>query len=360
MSSAPRPVPPASSIWPTHVSRVSEIWTEPADLDEHVRAGIAERLGPQAHRLNAAAVGSSGTQVSVFLSDVLRVQLSDWTPATDTRLHFLADRPLLALRASLASDSAYAVPGLPPMLFNRPEIVLTYVPLGAQLIMDTAAHRRFHGVIALIEATAFLRSFELPPEAVPENLREALAGRSSAGRLITLPLDARLAQLVALMTTPPRDPALLALFVGGKLRELVALMLDAAWRNPQFAGPGATRPQDLDLAHAAREVLDREYAKPPRIPELAARLGTNQNRLATVFREAFQTTMQDHCIALRIVEAQRLLLAGHLSIGQVAEQVGYEHQSSFTTAFKALAGMSPREYQQQRAALDVLLGPGFP
>lgn len=292
-------------MWPATTSKVSQLWAEIEDLPEHVRSGLAESLTPRAFRVNASAFGGSGTQVSLFMSDVLRVQLSDWTLARDARLHFIADRPLLALRASLASDTAYAVPGLPPMLFNRPEIVLVHVPVGAQLIMDTAAHQRFHGVIAFIEATAFLATFGLAAEAVPESLREALLGRSKAGRLITLPLDARPGQLVALMTDPPRDPALLQLFVDGKLRELVALMLDAAWRNPQFAGPGAIRQRDLDLAYAAREVLDRAYAKPPRIPDLAQQLGTNQNRLAAVFRDAFHTTMHDYCINQRVVEAQR-------------------------------------------------------
>ena len=73
--------------------------------------------------------------------------------------------------------------------------------------------------------------------------------------------------------------------------------------------------------------------------------------------------MADYCVAQRMRLAQSLLLQGRLTIGQVAEQVGYEHQSSFTAAFRGHAGMTPRDYQRQRAALDVSLGsqaPGKP
>lgn len=356
---SPLAPPAARDVWPTGSTRVSELWAEIIDLPRHIGAGVVERLTQGVYRSNATALGGSGTQISLFLSDVLRVQLSNWTLPSHTRLHFLVDRPLLVLRASLSSDTTYAVPGLPPMLFNRPEIVLTHVPVGAQLIMDTAADRRFHGVVAFIEATAFLPTFGLALDAIPPTLREALQGSSTAGRLVTLPLDARLAQLVALMTDPPRSPEVLPLFVRGKLHELVALTLDAAWRNAQFAGPAAVRQRDVYLAHAARDALDKDFVNPPRIPDLAEALGTNQSRLAAVFREAFRTTMQDYWVSRRIVEAQRLLLIGHLSIGRVAEQVGYAHQSSFTTAFRASTGMSPREYQQHRAALDLSLGSGL-
>ena len=56
-------------------------------------------------------------------------------------------------------------------------------------------------------------------------------------------------------------------------------------------------------------------------------------------------------------EAQQLLLEATLTIAQVAERVGYEHQSSFAAAFRGHVGMSPREYRQHRAAFSVSLGP---
>jgi AraC-like DNA-binding protein len=74
-----------------------------------------------------------------------------------------------------------------------------------------------------------------------------------------------------------------------------------------------------------------------------------------VFKEAFGITMADYCLERRMREAQQLLLEATLTIAQVAERVGYEHQSSFTAAFRGHASMSPREYRQHRAPFSVPL-----
>jgi AraC-like DNA-binding protein len=47
-----------------------------------------------------------------------------------------------------------------------------------------------------------------------------------------------------------------------------------------------------------------------------------------------------------------------LTIAQVAERVGYEHQSSFAAAFSGHVGMSPREYRKHRAPFSLDLPPG--
>ena len=44
-----------------------------------------------------------------------------------------------------------------------------------------------------------------------------------------------------------------------------------------------------------------------------------------------------------------------ISWAQVAERVGYEHQSSFTAAFRGQVGMSPREYRRHRAPFSLEL-----
>jgi AraC-like DNA-binding protein len=138
--------------------------------------------------------------------------------------------------------------------------------------------------------------------------------------------------------------------------ELMALLLDAATRSPTFAGAEGLRPRDVELAHRAREMLDRYYADPPPFDGLARELGTNRNKLKSVFREVLGLTLTEYCVQRRVRTAQSLLLEGRLSIGQIAEQVGYEHQSSFTAAFRDHVGMTPREYSQHRAALDLSLG----
>ena len=94
------------------------------------------------------------------------------------------------------------------------------------------------------------------------------------------------------------------------------------------------------------------------VPDLAREIGTSQNKLKSVFRQAFGLTMADYCLERRMREAQQLLMEAALTIAQVAERVGYEHQSSFAAAFSGHVGMSPREYRKHRAPFSLDLPTG--
>ena len=91
--------------------------------------------------------------------------------------------------------------------------------------------------------------------------------------------------------------------------------------------------------------------------ELAARRRRITRALAD-FDAATITTIHGFCIQRRMQEAQLLLLDGQLTIAQIAERVGYEHQSSFAAAFRAFSGMAAKDYRKQRAALVVPLKAG--
>lgn len=341
---------------------VSTLWTGKA-LEEHLELqteiAYMDRPDPAVFRMDYAALGGDGIYRFVRVDDEVLVGLVDLVSPETTRQHFLADEPMLMVRASLSADCAYTVPGLPTMQFNRPEVVIAYVPEGSQLRVDAHAKSRQHGVVMLMNAQRFLPRFGLTRAAVPQALRSVLDGAPGAGRLVTLPVDPPIAHLIESMTQRLIDPALLRLSVGGGLMELVALALDAAGRNPAFAGAAGLRHRDMQLAHAARNALDAQPARPPLLADLARQLGSNQKTLKIVFRRVFGTTIANYCLLKRMRLAQTLLLEGRLTIGQVAERAGYEHQSSFTASFRAHAGMTPKDYQRHRPALDIALeGPG--
>jgi AraC-like DNA-binding protein len=338
---------------------VSSVWSLASNphVQKMLDSGEMELLGPGAARLNLALAGGSGTQTLLVLADGLSVHVVDAVFPNPIRATIHADEAVVLLRASLSSDCSLTVPGMPTMVFNRPEIVFVHLPKGAQVQLDLGSTSRQHGLHAYIRSSELLRFFELELEGLPAQLRRVLEGDGTSGRLMSVPLDTQLGALVEAATRPVADVSLHRLFVRGKLMELMALLLDAATRSPTFAGAEGLRPKDVDLAHRARDVLDRRYADPPRFDDLAHDLGTNRNKLKSVFREVLGLTLTEYLAQRRIGTAQSLLLEGRLSIGQIAEQVGYEHQSSFTAAFRDQVGMTPRDYAQHRAAINVSLGP---
>jgi AraC-like DNA-binding protein len=104
------------------------------------------------------------------------------------------------------------------------------------------------------------------------------------------------------------------------------------------------RRRNLDLVCGARRALDLRFAAPPTTDELAAELGTNRNTLNEIFERSIGTTIKQYCVQRRIERAIALLNEGVLNMAQIAEAIGYQHQSSFAAVFRERVGVSPRHY----------------
>ncbi len=303
----------------------------------------------------------SGTADVVRLDDDALVDVVNCVMPRMARWTYTTDEPLIMLRASLACDVQFRFGDKAPLVFNRPEVTLACMPKGLPMSVDIAGGARQQGIVVAFRASTFAARYGLRPDELPPEMRDALADEASVGRIASFPVDHRIAGLVADTLDSRLHGELRVVQVAGRVAELVAYALDAMLNQPQLRSAHLHRRRDLDVAQAARERLDRDYRHPPPFGDLAREIGTNQNKLKAVFKEAFGITMADYCLERRIREAQQLLLEATLTIAQVAERVGYEHQSSFTAAFRGHVGMSPREYRKHRAPFSLpLTAPGIP
>ena len=339
-----------------------DAWS-PLDFDQEAfRAGNSEqsfiRFARQGVRTLHAHAGGSGTSDTVRLDeDVLLTVINCVLPRT-VRWRYDTDQALIMLRASLCCDVSFEVGGSAQLVFNRPEVTLVCLPKGRPQTVDIAGGARQQGMVAIFSASALARRYGLQLTDLPPLVRDAVTGSADVGRIASFPLDHRLAALLADTIDTRLEGEMRVVQYAGRLAELVAYTLDAMQYTPQLRGVALNRLRDVELAHAALQRLDRSYRKPPLFADLAREIGTNQNKLKAVFKEAFGVTMAGYCLERRMREAQQLLLAATLTIAQVAERVGYEHQSSFTAAFGGHVGMSPREYRQHRAPFNRSLSPG--
>jgi len=106
-------------------------------------------------------------------------------------------------------------------------------------------------------------------------------------------------------------------------------------------------PENLDPeAHAiaanAKAILEREFADPPTIDQLAHRCATNTTKLKKLFKHVYHTTLYGYVQRLRMEEANLLLRQERLSIGEVARRVGYLHQGHFSRLFYDTYGIYPK------------------
>src|SRR5215207_2097188 len=107
-------------------------------------------------------------------------------------------------------------------------------------------------------------------------------------------------------------------------------------------------PEDLaNLAHLrrARDLIDREYARPLDVPTMARRALMSPAHFSRRFRAAYGETPYGYLMTRRIERAKALLRRGDLSVTEVCMAVGCTSLGSFSARFSELVGESPSAYR---------------
>jgi AraC-like DNA-binding protein len=102
-----------------------------------------------------------------------------------------------------------------------------------------------------------------------------------------------------------------------------------------------------DLAHLRRtkDFMDREYARPLNVPELARAALMSPAHFSRQFRAAYGETPYGYLMTRRIERAKALLRRGDLSVTEVCFGVGCTSLGSFSSRFTELVGESPSVYR---------------
>src|SRR5438270_2182471 len=108
-----------------------------------------------------------------------------------------------------------------------------------------------------------------------------------------------------------------------------------------------TREQLADLAHVrrARDLMDREYAKPLDVAAMARAALMSPAHFSRQFRAAYGETPYSYLMTRRIERAKALLRRGDLSVTDVCMAVGCTSLGSFSARFTELVGETPTAYR---------------
>ncbi|HAZ74638.1 MAG TPA: hypothetical protein DCW53_04975 [Rikenellaceae bacterium] len=105
---------------------------------------------------------------------------------------------------------------------------------------------------------------------------------------------------------------------------------------------------DDKLMDRIMRALDANISNPDlTIEMLASEIGISRVHLHRKLKELTNQTTSDFIRNTRLTQAAKILSEGKCSIAEVAAQVGFESQSNFSTAFKKLFGVTPRDYMNQ-------------
>ena len=83
------------------------------------------------------------------------------------------------------------------------------------------------------------------------------------------------------------------------------------------------------------------------VNDLALRIGHSEREINRVFSEHLGQTAFTYIRRLRIEKAKQLLRKTRYPVTHIAQEVGYSSSANFSTAFKSVVGMTPRDYRRQ-------------
>lgn len=171
---------------------------------------------------------------------------------------------------------------------------------------------------------------------------------SCSGRALTLNIPAEMVE--------PGDIALLKENSVMEITDDLAPLIDLIKREVRNSGP-----QNDSLRYLFYYLYDKfvschrtpslryineHYAEDLSIAQLAAMENYNPSYFASLFRKRTGTMPGNYIKRVRIEKAKEILASTRYRVVDVAMQVGYKNASSFTRAFRAVAGVTPNQYRR--------------
>ena len=106
------------------------------------------------------------------------------------------------------------------------------------------------------------------------------------------------------------------------------------------------RKQQVDIVKAVNKYISTQFMKRITIDSLSDQFDIPTSTLKRCFKGVYGTTIHNYLKECRINAAKRLLQESDQSILEIANAVGYENGSKFTSAFKEATGVTPSAYRK--------------
>jgi len=93
-----------------------------------------------------------------------------------------------------------------------------------------------------------------------------------------------------------------------------------------------------------KEYIQSNYSQSLKLEELARLVHFSPGYLVRIFSRVTGSTPYEYLILTRIEKARELLLNTNLSLGEIAEIIGFQDTGHFITTFKKRTGLTPQKY----------------
>lgn len=105
--------------------------------------------------------------------------------------------------------------------------------------------------------------------------------------------------------------------------------------------------EEINSVYKGETILLENLQNPPSVNDLSKELNMTVYKLQKGFKQILGNTVYEHVKKLRIGKSKILLKNTNMSIISIANEVGYENPSKFSSVFKAYMNVTPSEYRQK-------------
>jgi len=297
---------------------------------DHRGRGVREFLSPQEGR---------GYADYFKISDTLCISVTDFQYLRNTWIN-VAGSSLMKLRL-LLSGRILSESGA--VLGKASEVVMDISPGSTQSGYYVPANERTRIVCLHCRPQYLSEVMGLNPADLPPALKRFFSQEQTLERLKMVP-NAKAMQAARQIAESRRAmaPALRAPYLESLSTQILIHVFSALARQRSArADASFLRARDLEKLSEARDYLARHFVSPPRISELARRVGVNQTKLKAGFRKLTGMSVYQYVISCRMQHAADLLASHDYDVAEVAFKVGYAHPTNFTHAFKHYHGTLP-------------------
>ncbi|WP_218221200.1 helix-turn-helix transcriptional regulator [Nesterenkonia sp. Act20] len=105
------------------------------------------------------------------------------------------------------------------------------------------------------------------------------------------------------------------------------------------------RRRTLELMRRVRDRIDRDYARPLDVEELARSVHLSGGYLGRQFKQAYGESPYSYLMTRRVERAMTLLRRADMTVTEVCFAVGFSSLGTFSTRFTELVGVPPSTYR---------------
>lgn len=259
----------------------------------------------------------------------------------EARIEMVPGEGLVEFHLALTGVLEMTMPGCArSVMVTGPRLLMMYQPPGVN-ISERVMPKVRHTCVSLYCRLPFLAEFAHRSGVARWSLLEEIEKHNpSAVWHQQAALSPTLQYIGKSLLENPYQRGVRLLHAEAKALELLCEMLATAQEQSSLLSSVISEGESRQL-DAARLMLATQLGAPVRIRAIARAVGMSESKLKRAFKARFGVTIFDYGLGCRMRHALELLRCKRMSAGEVADAVGYQHQSSFSSAFYRFFGFLP-------------------